>query len=516
MATSLPEKALSCRLCCDIYVEPVLLSCRHSFCKDCWEEYRQTKKTLKCPVCRKQSAKGLPPPNLQLKMLCDNFHRERNTSAARAETLCSLHKEELKLFCLEDKEPVCVVCRESEVHSKHSFRPLDEAALEHRVELRAKLKPLQENLHLFLKAKLIWDQTAQHIMIQAEKTERRIKEEFEKLHQFLRDEEENSLSALRTEEREKSQLTMKTASSINHEILNLSATLTSGHEELASDDISFLKVLYCLRTTKLRWKGRCNASSCVLAFPDSLSTAALIPECYSRTEYKLKDPEILPGALIDVAKHLGNLKFRVWEKMKYLVDYTPVILDSNTAHQGLTISEDLTSFVCKDEHQQLPENSERFSHHLWVLGSEGFHSGTHCWDVDVENCEEWALGVVTGTMTKGKPFFSGGIWKCSYQNILYGASSSGGPITPLRETERLKLIRVQLDWDGGQVLFSNAISGHHLQTLSYTFTEAVFPYFHNQCKLHPLRILPNETIIVTQRTKHKANELDYLTTDSSA
>ncbi|XP_036441665.1 tripartite motif-containing protein 35-like [Colossoma macropomum] len=481
--SSLSEKDLSCILCCDIYVDPVLLSCRHSFCKDCWEEYQQTKKPLKCPLCRKQCPKGFPPLNLQLKVLCDNFRQERDNSAVRSETLCGLHKEELKLFCLEDKEPVCVVCRESKLHSRHSFRPLDEAAFEHREELRAKLKPLQEKLHLFLKAKLICDQTAQHITSQAENTERRIKEEFEKLHQFLRDEEENSLSALRTEVRVKSQITKKTASSINHEILNLSETITSTHEELASDDISFLK----------NYKATVESTEC-----------------------KLKDPEILSGALIDMAKHLGNLKFRVWEKMKDIVKYTPVILDSNTAHQRLTISDDLTSFVCTDEPQQLPENPERFDHYLWVQGSEGFHSGTHCWDVDVENCEQWALGVVTGSMKKGKTSFSGGIWKCHYENILYGSSSSGGPTTVLRVRESLRKIRVQLDFDEGQVSFWNPISGRHLQTFLYTFIEPVFPYFCNRCKRHPLRILPKETSVVIQWPKYRTEELAYLTTDSSA
>ncbi|KAL7871025.1 hypothetical protein SRHO_G00085220 [Serrasalmus rhombeus] len=373
----LSEKDLSCTQCCKIYVDPVLLSCRHSFCKNCWEEYRQTKKTLKCPLCRKQCPKGFPPPNLQLKVLCDNFHQERNTSAVRSETLCILHKEELKLFCLEDKQPVCVVCRDSKLHSRHSFRPLDEAALEHRV-------------------------------------------------------------------------------------------------------------------------------------------TELTPECYSRTESKLKDPEILSGALIDVAKHLGNLKFRVWEKMKDIIKYTPVILDSNTAHECLAISDDLTSFVCTYESQQLPENPERSGHYLWVQGSEGFHSGTHCWDVDVENCEQWAIGVVTGSMKKGKAFFSGGIWKCHYENILYGSSSSGSPTTFLRVRESLRKIRVQLDFDKGQVSFWNSISGRHLQTFLYTFTETVFPYFCNQCKHHPLKILPKEISVVIQWPKYRKEELAYLTTDSSA
>ncbi|XP_072550808.1 zinc-binding protein A33-like isoform X2 [Salminus brasiliensis] len=442
MKSSLTEKELSCHLCCDIYVDPVLLPCRHSFCQECLEEYRESKKSLKCPVCKKPSPKGRLSPNLQLQSLCDKFRQERKSSAERHETLCGLHGEKLKLFCLEDKEPVCVVCRESKMHSSHNFRPLDEAAAEHRS--------------------------------QARQAERRIKEEFQELHQFLQDEEENLLSALKEEEEVKSQAARNTVSSVNQEILHLSQVLTSTQEELLSEDIAFLK----------------NYKASV-----------------ERAEHKMEDPEILSGVLIDVAKHLGNLKFRVWEKMKDMIGYTPVILDPNTAHQRLVLSDDLTSLECKDDHQQLPKNPERYNHHLWVLGSEGFHSGKHYWDVKVENCAQWALGVVMGSRTKGRTFYCGGIWKCHYKNILYGASSSGGPTIILSLRENLRMVRVQLDWDDGQVLFYDLISGRLLQTFSYRFTEPVFPYFCNQCTRYSLRILPKETSTAIQPPKCSTQEL---------
>ncbi|CAK6982825.1 E3 ubiquitin-protein ligase TRIM35-like, partial [Scomber scombrus] len=118
------EEDLCCPVCHEVFRDPVVLSCSHSFCKDCLKSWWRQKPTRECPVCKRRSSKEEPPVSLVLKNLCESFLQDRDQRASEA--LCSLHSEKLKLFCLDHQQPVCVVCRDSEKHTNHRFKPIDE------------------------------------------------------------------------------------------------------------------------------------------------------------------------------------------------------------------------------------------------------------------------------------------------------------------------------------------------------------------------------------------------------
>ncbi|XP_062391328.1 E3 ubiquitin-protein ligase TRIM35-like [Sardina pilchardus] len=239
---------------------------------------------------------------------------------------------------------------------------------------------------------------------------------------------------------------------MSREISSLSDTIRAIEEKMGADDITFLQ----------------NYKSTV-----------------ERAQCTLQDPERVYWGFINRERHLGSLKFRVWQKMSNIVQCTPVTLDPNTAHTDLILSEDLTSA------RYVEDNPERFDKQRSVLGSENFNSGTHCWDVEVGENTWWGVGVLTeSSQRKGNCTSMSGLWYVFYKDSKYGAHAPPQPPTLLTVKQKLQRIRVQLDWDRGELSFSDPDNNTHLHSLTHTFTERVFPYFNVGCSLSPLRILP--------------------------
>lgn len=141
------EEELSCPVCCEIFRDPVVLKCSHSFCRACLQQFWNKKKVRReCPICRRKCSLTEPTVSLALKNVADTFLREQERTAGAGPgpgagpgaggpgeqavimEKCITHGEVLKLFCLDDSEVLCCVCHTSKKHQGHRVCPLEEAA----------------------------------------------------------------------------------------------------------------------------------------------------------------------------------------------------------------------------------------------------------------------------------------------------------------------------------------------------------------------------------------------------
>lgn len=149
-----------------------------------------------------------------------------------------------------------------------------------------------------------------------------------------------------------------------------------------------------------------------------------------------------------------------------------VTLDPDTAHPDLILSEDRKSVRRGEGRRDLPDNPERFDYWPFVLGCQGFVAGRHCWEVEVGDGGDWAVGVARDSIRR-----KGHLSLCP-QGGIWGVEKWGGQIRALttRKVTLLPLrwvprrVSVHLDYTGGTVAFFDADEGG----LMFIFSRASF------------------------------------------
>lgn len=160
--------------------------------------------------------------------------------------------------------------------------------------------------------------------------------------------------------------------------------------------------------------------------------------------------------------------------LSYSLSIAPVVLDPNTSFRE--ISEHLTCLTPCSKSLSIPNPERCFK---LVLGHEGFTSGKHSWDVEVDGY--WTVGVCT------KKIMKWGIYVCPCSYILR-------EITPECDIETvydnlpLQKVRVQLDCDQGILSFIDLGQKMPPHTIRYRCSEKLFPYFRDKAKILPAEL----------------------------
>nr|XP_048675039.1 butyrophilin subfamily 3 member A3-like isoform X3 [Caretta caretta] len=168
-------------------------------------------------------------------------------------------------------------------------------------------------------------------------------------------------------------------------------------------------------------------------------------------------------------------------KGKLVANLASVILDPITAHPDLILSEDQKCVTKGDTAQNVPDNPERFDSSVCVLGSEGFTSGIHYWEVEVGNGGDWWVVGVARESIRRKGWLNfrpvEKIWAVECDWGKYQALDSSVIHLPLNE--RLGKIGVSLNFEEHHVAFydtDNMVAIYTFKEVSFS-DEKIFPFF---------------------------------------
>nr|XP_008103934.1 PREDICTED: tripartite motif-containing protein 7 isoform X1 [Anolis carolinensis] len=461
----------TCPICLDFFQGPVIIpGCGHSFCRSCLSPSlspslaggSEERSLCSCPQCRQAFQPGSLFPNRQLanlveiaKKLRDQGNRGQGQGGA-----CQKHQEPLKLFCKEDRSPICVVCDRAKEHREHTVIPLQEAAQEYQDVVSVQLKLLQVKREKILENIVDAEKEGQELFELTQTERQQTVARVQEIRQFLEEQEKLLLAQMdkveeelaRQKERNETRLSEE-LDSVNSIIWELEKKRQQPASELLKDVQSILQ--------------RSEEKAAIFQNPVTFSP-----------ELKLK---IWDFCDINHFLKAGTEQFK-----KALLNGLPmkkanVSLDQDTAHPRLVLSEDCKSVGWGEKPQDLPKNLKRFDQRSFVLGCEGFTTGRHYWDVFVKGEGIWAVGVVRKSVRrKGPVEFSPeeGIWAVGKLNNNY--RSIRPPENPvLRLRREPSRIRVTLNCTGERVAFFDADTGDFLYAFSaIPFSgETLHPYF---------------------------------------
>ncbi|KAM5172084.1 LOW QUALITY PROTEIN: uncharacterized protein ACMZJ9_004939 [Mantella aurantiaca] len=540
MASADLRAELECSVCLNIYTEPVTLKCGHNFCRVCIDRVLDTQGGsggYSCPECRQkfqdrpalqnnrklrnitenflsaqtsQEQSGVfctycvdsPVPAVRSCLhcevsLCDKHLRVHKKSPEHILTdptsslesrKCSVHKEVLKYFCTEDDTCVCVSCCLIGEHTGHKMESLDEAsgkkketlrnALQKLVTTREKTKErvrsLQEHRRKVEEEAAGDTERVTALFIDL----RRRLEVLEKrvLREISGRAERDSMSIeekIRDLEIKKDELSRK----MRHieELCNMTDPLTV----LQESDTGDLCDTEDGDDEESDTRDLCDTED---GDDEESDTGDLCDTEDGDDEDRERHDKLLhDGGGLDVAGilHTG-LSDMITEVNVYfyIQEAADILLDVNTAHNDLHISDDRKTVSWSDIKQNRPETPERFQYNYYpqVLSSQSFSSGRHYWEVDVGVSDSWRVGMCYPSIDRrgGYESLIGGnkkSWGLDRTDDEYYVIHDGNEI-PLSTNISSNRVRIYLDYEAGRISFYDLCDPiRHLHTFTTTFTE---------------------------------------------
>ncbi|XP_068097622.1 E3 ubiquitin/ISG15 ligase TRIM25-like [Hyperolius riggenbachi] len=505
------EGELSCSICLNVYQDPVMLQCGHSFCSNCIGDVLDEQKgsgLYSCPQCRtefaerpalhrnialRNIAESLQPniPEQEISgilcnycinssapaiktcvnceaSLCEGHVKVHNKAAEHVliepttcleNRKCFVHKKILEYYCNKDSVCICVSCRLDGEHKQHQVDSINTAFEKKRQKLKNNLERLSSQ-----KA-----QAKSHIQMLLDH-ENKMKKDTACVRK--------TITTLFVDIKEKLDALERR---ILHK-MSLEETLVS---KSVSDLIQYLETEMDTLSNKIRKVEKlCSMTDTLNVLQEHGEDNDTITEKHQEIKgtttgvKHFHQEETFITFLHGLSCIISDAKTDIFAQTA-----TDIVLNKDTAGNTVTISEDLKTVSYAEQLNNYPENPERFSRNQ-VLSKNVFSSGRHYWEVETEvetgKTGGWRFGVAYSSIDRKDQRMIGDNQKS------WCLRFNENKLSVLHNNEEISVAApactpsfgVYLDYEAGRLSFYVLCDPiRHIHTFTTTFTEPLHAAF---------------------------------------
>ncbi|KAK2817575.1 hypothetical protein Q5P01_025766 [Channa striata] len=515
----LSEDQFLCSICLDVFTDPVSTPCGHNFCKNCLTQHWDINNSCQCPMCNKVfDTRPELHVNTFISEMVSQFRREAKQKSSSSEQLvakpgevpcdvctgtklkalksclvclvsycethlephltesglkrhrlmdpvenledrmCKKHDKPLELFCKTDQTCVCMLCSVLD-HKTHEFVPLKEESEGKKAELEKTEGEIQQMIQ---KRRLKIQEIKHSVRISQEGADRE-KAEGVQVFTALKESVERGLKQLMKDIEDKHKTTEKQAEGFIKELEQEISELMQRSSEVeqlsrSEDHVHLLQSFQSLKA----------------APPTKNWTEVRVCPSHEGTVVRAVD-QLVKRLSKDMRKVLDDVKLK--RVQQSAVDVT---LDPDTANPELILSDDGKQAHHSDVRKDLPDNPERFSNYVFVLGKQSFSSGKFYFEVQVKGKTKWTLGVARESIRRK------GLITLRPQNGFWTIWLRKGnefkalccPSVRLSLKSQPEKVGVFVDYEKGLVSFYDVDAAALIYSFTgCSFTEKLQPYF---------------------------------------
>ncbi|TDG99580.1 hypothetical protein EPR50_G00195650 [Perca flavescens] len=503
--SSFPEDNLQCPICLNVFSDPVTTPCGHNFCKTCLSQHWDKSDLCSCPMCNKRfhmrpeistnmvmekisvqikkrkvetPESAVAPGQVKCDVCADMKYKALKsclgclTSYCEAhlephlrvpslmrhklidplenlqERMCEKHEKILEFFCRDEQVCICLLCRETD-HKYHETVSIEEEGAQRRENIesmKAKIKLMIDDR--FEKIKEFTDSSE----MSREKTNKEV-DDSDTLFNTLMNHVQVAHTKLKSNIDKKIQKSQEKDKVMIEELQEEIAQLQRKNCELeelsqSDDHLHLLQTLQALST---------------ISDAKDWSKIRVYPDLCVQT----------------LRRAMTHLVQTFLSELKTLTDTECVTFDPATAGCCLVVSEYGKKLkYYKTASPSSSDDTERFDCPM-VLGTKGFTSGRHYWEVQVGLRTDWDVGVAKETVNRTRVTLKieNGFFAIGKRSSEYQVHCT--PYTVLHLCPRPTLLGVYVDYMEGRVSFYDVERKMHIYSFTgESFTEKLFPYFY--------------------------------------